>query len=332
MNKKTRLQYKDSQQIVTGLVTNSKVNVSRKYYKTTRAMAHSLYSNGEFTINSKEGMLAQLEGRFSFIDSLTLYNNKTDKQAHSFYTLCNREKDFSRFLFYKYFYDITSPLIITEGKTDIRYIKAALQNLHSHYPNLILKDKNKFELKFSFLKRTKRLHYFLNISQDGADTLINIYNLFIEPQKNCKFYNYFLKFGEKTRPPIIFIFDNELGGKEKRPLAKFIQQIHLPPDKISFLQTNYYCQIGYKENLYIVTNPLTRGKQQSEIEELFPDDILNHEIDGKSFSLKNPNSAKHYSKEIFSKYILDNYQKIDFTNFRPLLDALSKIIDGISDN
>ncbi|HFK7850281.1 TPA: reverse transcriptase domain-containing protein, partial [Listeria monocytogenes] len=46
--KKTRLQYKTSRQIVTGLVVNKKVNVTREFYKNTRAMANSLYKTGAF--------------------------------------------------------------------------------------------------------------------------------------------------------------------------------------------------------------------------------------------------------------------------------------------
>ena len=46
--KKTRLQFKDSRQTVTGLIVNKKVNINHNFYKTTRAMAHELYSKGEF--------------------------------------------------------------------------------------------------------------------------------------------------------------------------------------------------------------------------------------------------------------------------------------------
>lgn len=324
---KIRLQYKDSRQVVTGLVTNSKVNVSQQYYKTTRAMAYSLYSTGKFTIDAKQGTLAQLEGRFSFINHVTQYNNSIDKQQHSFYKLSAREKEFSRFLFYKYFYQITSPLIVTEGKTDIRYIKAALQNLYFDYPQLISKNNNKFEFKFSFFRRTKQLQYFLNISPDGADSLINICHLFIEPQKDCRFYQYFLKFGEKQRPPIILIFDNELKkGKNRKPLAKFISQMNIPDDKVSFLKENYYLKLDDEANLYIATHELAEGKDECEIENLFLEETLNHKIDGKSFSLKDSDPQKYYSKEIFSKYILNNYRTIDFKNFRSLLTALVKIV------
>ena len=48
---KTRLQYRESQQKVTGLVVNKKINVARDYYKQTRAMADKLYKDGVFYIN-----------------------------------------------------------------------------------------------------------------------------------------------------------------------------------------------------------------------------------------------------------------------------------------
>ena len=72
------------------------------------------------------------------------------------------------------------PLIVTEGKTDILYIKAALKNLYNDYPSLIIKEENKFIFKVSFLKRTKLLKYYLNLALDGADTIMNIYNHFVD--------------------------------------------------------------------------------------------------------------------------------------------------------
>lgn len=38
--KKTRIQYRDSRQEVTGVVVNKKLHVSRDYYKKTRAMVY----------------------------------------------------------------------------------------------------------------------------------------------------------------------------------------------------------------------------------------------------------------------------------------------------
>jgi len=75
------------------------------------------------------------------------------------------------FLFYKYFYANEKPLIVTEGKTDIRYIRAALKKMWDRYPELIVKKANgKFEFKVAFLHRTKKLEHFLKIAPDGANT------------------------------------------------------------------------------------------------------------------------------------------------------------------
>ena len=49
--KKTRMSLSDSQQSVTGLIVNQKVNVNAEYYRKTRAMAHQLYTNGCFQID-----------------------------------------------------------------------------------------------------------------------------------------------------------------------------------------------------------------------------------------------------------------------------------------
>lgn len=76
------------------------------------------------------------------------------------------------FIFYKYLFANDTPVIVTEGKTDIRYIKAALKSLYNKYPRLIQKDaEGTFVYKFSFFKRTKRWKYFFGISLDGADAM-----------------------------------------------------------------------------------------------------------------------------------------------------------------
>lgn len=99
---KTRLQYFSSRQVVTGLVVNKKLNISRNYYKDTRAMAHSLYTKGKFIIDSNEGTLSQLEGRFSFINQIDKYNNNIDLsiKKRNFRTLNNHEEQYRRFFIF----------------------------------------------------------------------------------------------------------------------------------------------------------------------------------------------------------------------------------------
>lgn len=333
--KKTRLLYKDSKQTVTGLVVNKKINVDQGYYRKTKSMAHSLYMQGEFTIDGQPGTIEQLEGRFSFINQLDWYNNKLDNQIHNFDTLTGREREFKRFLFYKYFYGNSTPIVVTEGKTDVRYLKSALKSLYKEYPNLISKTiDGKFEYKISFLKRTKRLEYFLNIRLDGADTIQNIYKYFVdgkarERKKYPNYFNYFQQSGITPHMPVVLLFDNEL--ESKRPLRKFLLGQNFSDEQIDELRNNQYLKILENGNLFLLTNPLISGKKECEIEYLFSQETLNHQIDGKKLCLKdNYDTNQYYGKEIFSQYILSNFKNIDFTGFRPLLNKLDLIVTSYS--
>ena len=98
--KKTRLQFRDSRQEVTGLIVNKKLNVNHSYVRKTRAMAHQLYSTGEYLIDGVPGSIKQLEGCFSFIDQLDHYNNILDPQEikHDAFNLNGREKQYQAFI------------------------------------------------------------------------------------------------------------------------------------------------------------------------------------------------------------------------------------------
>ena len=111
-------------------------------------MAYSLYKKESYTLNGQEGTINQLDGRLMFINNKYLSNS--DK---SMYEFTKRQRELQTFLFYRYFYMNDMPLICTEGKTDVLYIKAALLNYADEYPELI--DENGF--LFHFFKRTKRM-------------------------------------------------------------------------------------------------------------------------------------------------------------------------------
>lgn len=317
-NTKTRLTFKDSRQEVTGLVVNRKISVKREYYKKTRAMADALYSHGQFKINDSDGTIRQLEGRFAFINQLDYYNNKTEK-GNNARKLNSREKQYQKFLFYKYFFANSKPLIVTEGKTDIAYLKAALKNNYSKYPKLISKRDNNFEFNISFLRRTKRLKYFFDFQQDGADTMKNIYNLYHGINNYPNLNKYFKeKNSSRSKYPVILVFDNE--QESDRPLKKFIKYT-----KIS--QKPVPSRYNMSDNLYLVINPLVKEKNECEMEDLFDNALLSTTIDGKRFSReKDFDKSIFYGKSIFSEYIMKNYRTIDFSEFTPILDDLNSII------
>lgn len=330
--KKTRVQYRDSRQEVTGIIVNKKLHVNRDYYKKTRAMAYQLYKTGEFFIDQEvQGTINQLEGRFSFINQLEWYNNKLDSNIKKlkFENLNAREKEYSKFIFYKYFFANPKPLIVTEGKTDITYIKAALKNLWREYPELVNRDKNgHLEYKIVFLKKSKRLSYFLNLKKDGADTMNNIYQFFSKAggEKYPNYIELFKKLGNRPpMNPVILLFDNELSNKNK-PAYKFTKD-KISKEQKQQLESNTWIQVI--ENLYLLMTPLIEGKEESDIEMLFDNTTLSHEIDGKMFCKQdNYDIDKFYGKEIFSQYIMKYYRNIDFSGFRPLLNNIKMISEN----
>lgn len=320
--KKTRVSYKDSRQEVTGVVVNEKISVKREYYKNTRAMANNLYKTGEFYINGEKGSLNQLEGRFTFINQAECFGKKTN-----FNQLNGREKQYQKFLFFKYFFANEKPLIVTEGKTDVIYLKAALKKMYKDYPELVMRDdKGAFHYNLSFLKKSKRLKNYLNIQSDGADTMKNIY-LYYSKQSNNNYPQYIKVFenirGSSPQNVVIMLFDNELGEKN-RPISNFCRA-YVKDEQKAELQEKLYTLL--ESNLFLMMTPLQEGKELSDIEDLFPEKVLNIEIEGKKFTKEDKyDKKKNYGKDRFSKYVMKNYGKINFDDFRPLLDKIKFII------
>lgn len=327
---KTRLEYHSSKQEVTGLTVNDKVNASRNFINKTRAMANQLYKTNSFQINGEDGTVNQLEGRLSFINQLDFSNNKLEyritkkKATKKFFSGLNaREKQYQYFLFYKYFFRPLKPTIVTEGKTDILHIKAALMKHSDKYPKLITKIADgKYDFKIYFLNKTKRLGYFLGISSDGADTMKNIWN-FYTGKNNCDNIFEYIKSKSQTESldnvnPVILLFDNE--QKSDRPLKKFLAHsgVKLAVGQISK---------QLKTNLFLQTIPLMNGLKECEIEDLYKDKVLSVIIHGKSFCKSaEDDPEKYFGKHIFSTYIMNHYNEIDFSNFLEILDSINMLL------
>lgn len=329
--KKTRITYRDSKQVVTGLVVNKKISVDHAYCRKVRAMAHSLYTNGSYSVDGVEGNIRQLEGRFAFIDQIEKYNNICDSAGkHNAFTLNGREKQYQQFLFYRYFFDVHKPLIVTEGKTDVRYIKAALRSLYADYPDLVEKDaKGKFLYKVDFFKRSKRFKYLFNLALDGADSLTDLYDYFASKgkDKRTNYLAYFLRITQRTpQNPVIFVYDNEIANKNK-PLCKFSNHANLNEAQKQSLGKNLFLRLTPCGNLFLLTNPLVEERTESEIEHMFTQETRSIELSGKKLSLaSNFDNTRYFGKDHFSNYVLANYSTIDFSGFRPLLNALRTIL------
>lgn len=327
---KTRLEYCSSKQEVTGLTVNKKINASQKFIKKTRAMANQLYKTNSFKIDGEDGTLNQLEGRFSFINQLDWLNNKLEyrvikkKTNKKFISGFNtREKQYQYFLFYKYFFRPSKPTIVTEGKTDILHIKSALMKYCDRYPKLITKVKDeKYEFKVYFLNKTKRLNYFFGISGYGADTMKNIWNFYNGKNNYKNIYEYIknksqVESSNKVNP-VILLFDNE--QKSEKPLKTFLKYTG-----VNLENNQIFKQL--KANVFLQTIPLANSLEECEIEDLYQKEVLNAIINGKKFCRDAEcDSEKYYGKHIFSMYIMKHYNKVDFSNFLPILDSINSLI------
>lgn len=338
---KTRIQYKDSRQEVTGLVVNKKPNVKNEYWRTVRAQCNSLFKSGKFTKIVKDkvvdGNINELEGQLNFIDQLDTYNRLRQspplnhvyaivKHGHNTSKLISgRERTFSRFLYYRLFYGNDKPTIICEGKTDNVYLKSAINRLVKNYPKLanhnLVRKKNKkeYQLLIRLLKYTKRTRFLLQLY--GGTSYINYF--ISKFDKQYKYYG-----APKPQHPVIILLDNDSGFDcIEKELKKVEPAIILPAPlkKHDFRKTEF---IHVFHNLYIVLTPVV-NQQKSMIEDLFDDATRHKEVSNKTFNPeKDFDKTKEYSKEIFAqKVVIAQKSTINFDGFKPFLDRVVKAIE-----
>lgn len=335
---KTRIQFKDSRQDVTGLIVNQKPNVKKEYWRTVKSQCHRLFRTGVFikktTDGDIEGNINELEGQLNFIDQIDRFNrsrqkpplNHTYKLAfHGYNTtplLSGREKTFSRFLYYRLFFGNTSPTILCEGMTDNTYLKTAISILASDYPTLASpkSKESAYKLLVRFLKYSKRTRFLLKLY--GGTSYLKYFITQYENQH--AFYK-----APKPQQPVIVILDNDSGFSTKKDagiegkLRKIDSTISYPTtlSKDDYRNANF---IHVTHNLYIVLTPLNAGKETA-IEDLFDDKTKKITVSGKIFNPdeKKIDRDKEYSKEIFAQKVIKAQKSdIDFNGLKPLLDRI----------
>jgi RNA-directed DNA polymerase len=344
---KTRIQYADSRQDVTGLIVNKKPNVRREYWRTVRAQCNSLFKNGMFVEVAGEeqtdGNIHVLEGRLNFIDQLDHYNRLRQKPAldpnyhlkrdalvqqgkakQRKHLLNSREKVFSKFLFYRYFYAFDKPLILTEGKTDNTYLKSAIWKLAAHYPKLAKAKSNTsaYELLLRFFNYTERTKFLLELAS-GGDYLKDFVSSYAENYKKYK--------APRPEHPVIIIVDNDSGPKDLVNLiaTKKIGSIYPTNPAHSNVDVRNSDFVHLFHNLYIILTPLSAGSSSSDIELLFKDVDRLRLYKGKSFNTATKrDNSKDLSKEAFATHIVSAQKNvINFDGFKDLLDRVVSVID-----
>lgn len=330
---KTRMQYRDSRQEVTGLVVNKKINVRSEYRHTVRAMVHRLFTKGSYefvhkvtdvtgsvSLNKVAGTTNQLHGMLGFIDGVDLYNRELEsgvKGSRVQSKLTSKESMYRRFLLFKDFYAAVTPVIICEGKTDNVYILHAIRSLAAKYPRLATMNAD------GTIKLTVRIYKYPGTStgrildiNGGASDLARFMRVY---------HREIVKFkAPGAIQPVILLVDNDGGAKEKGKIFSAIKDIN----KTAVTGSEPFVHVT--GNLYVIATPLKPGATESKIEDFFDAGIKSTIIGGKSF---NPNNEfetdTHYGKHIFAqKVVRVHASKIDFSEFNAILSNVVALIDA----
>lgn len=327
-NEKTRMHFRGSRQMVTGLVVNEKVNIRSDYYRRARAMCDSVFQTGKyFTSPQKDGEevgleltgnLNPLEGILSFIYMVTQSEERRDVQEQRQKPRAIR-KLYRRFLFYKYFIALDAPLIVTEGKTDPIYLREAVERRTTFHPMLGTQGKDRFSHAVRYFNYGGLAHEILDLGDGGSSNLKSIpldYLRNIRPSKNSHkaMAHLPMKF------PVIILLDNDSGLADIAGLIKGNFGVQFDVNSTA----DFY---HVTENLYVVKTPEYGGKKTC-IEDLFPKEWRSKELNGKKFNPENKiDPEKEYSKEVFAKSVVKpNADHIDFSEFDALLYRLCKVI------
>jgi RNA-directed DNA polymerase len=325
---KTRMQYRGSRQVTTGLLVNEKPNILPEYYRTVRAMCWSLFNTGSYyrvvpaalagakpddpsvrevatSLATLQGMLGHIYYVRNQVDIRTPPEKKGDKSATA------TRKLYIRFLFFRNFVVAAKPLIIPEGKTDSIYLRAAIEKLTAYHPQLGVIEKGKFKPAVKFMNFSRTIHDVLQIGNGNGD-LKHFIRKYPEVLKT---------FRHQPLPnPIIVLIDNDKGGAELFPIAKNLGA------EISLTSREPFYRIA--PNLYLVKTPEIGETGISYIENLFDPALLKTIIDGKTFDAsKDPGPGK-YGKMIFAeKVVRAQKDTIDFKRFAGLLNRIVAVLN-----
>lgn len=314
---KTRMQFRMSRQLVTGLTVNTKVNIRPEYYRWTRAMCHALFENGAYhrpttrelitSLGPIEGILSHIHHVKDSVDVRDELEKRKDATA--------ARKLYARFLKYRYFVRLDQPLIICEGKTDNIYLKYAIRKLPEFHPKLGAWHGAKFTSAVRFFNYSNRAHRILELGGGASD----LRYFFIKNRYRQDIQSF------KHRPlkhAVIILIDNDSAAE----------------DIFKTLSKNYDLAVTWKssdqcfhvtENLYLVKTPEKGADGLSCIEDFFEATLLGTVLDGKTFnSKKDMNPATEYGKFVFAEKVVRlKADTINFLGFTPLLQRITAVID-----
>lgn len=323
---KVRMQHRDSQQSVTGLMVNSKANTFANYRSSLRAKAFSLFSKGSFTHDwnaknengtlekkSVPGKLEELQGMFAHVAHVDNFNadvrGLANTQAPGRYLL------YRRFFFYSQFFAAPSPVLLCEGKTDNVYLVHAIRARAPHFPSLAaISTAGEISLLIRLFKYVNRnAGKILQLSGGQGELGKFISNYLKDVHKHFKAPGV-------SQHPVIVVVDFDDGGKKLYAAASSAA-------KKALSIANAFEHVA--ANLYLVPTPLVGTSTESRIEDCFSASTLATLLGTKAFNYKSPkiDESKEYGKSFFAEYVVKpNASSTDFSGFDPLLARIRDVL------
>lgn len=320
---KTRMQFKCSRQIVTGLTVNEKVNITQKYWRSVRSMCHSVYQTGTYHLPLEKAAgaagvaptpLTKLNPLIGMLGHIYNVKHKSGRFPDPEKARVYGQADHARFWFYRLFVALEQPLLLCEGVTDNVYLRNAIARLPAYQPHLGAKGPNGFRYAVSFFNYSNQVHRIIGIT-GGYSPILSLIHSY---KKKVVTYN-----NRPMRFPVIILIDNDTALS-----AKTCQALNKKFDvSISYLATDLFFHLT--DNLYLVKTPAVTGKEMSCIEDLFDAVTKSKPIAGKTFQPEGDGFDKnhHFGKVIFAhKVVVPDAEKIPWKGFSPLLDRIVAVM------
>ena len=325
---KTRMQLRGSRQVATGLIVNDVVNIPVEHWRTTRAMCDTLFRMGTYhhadTPPTPLAELGPLEGRLAH----TFYVKRrrdlgTDAAANRRREAMGLQHNgidrlYRQFLIYRHCVATANPMLVTEGKTDIVYLRCAMRALSASFPRLAPGPAPQRVWPMGFVPPSYVSQAVLGLGNGygGMLTFVSKYSEALKRYSHTPFLH-----------PVIFVVDNDTGGK------KLFGKASTPGGgKVDFDTLPIWHRMDH--NLYLLRTPPRLGNTGSktamtDMEDLFDAATLATRLDGKAFDrTKKPGDATTYGKAMFAdRVVKPGVAQIDFTSFVPMLEAINEIID-----
>jgi len=321
---KVRMSVFYSQQRVTGLTVNEKVNTTRVYRDNVRALVHSLCTKGDFEFRgdslkdktTKESKLNSLQGMLNYISRIEYQELRSNQENKRFYPniheLTKNERTLRDYILFRYFFNPENATIFGEGKTDKSHLKHYLKFRSSSdlFENPLPNNFNEWQ-SMSFHNFESRI--FDVISKSGGTG--DIKKLVTEYKKYCKKFHV-----PEAQNPVMILVDDDDGSADLLMKVEKVKK-----DKLSTVDRKDFYHID--DNLYLIFLPRINSID-TDIESFYSKEVIDIPRKGLYFEKSSLSKNKrNYSKKVFATEVIPrNQELVDWSAFDQVFERIQLAI------